>query len=102
VTQDLVADIRALRTQGKERLQRRRSLLRLRRVLSALLDGKLTFTPRPDQRYEITGRIVTGALVHLPACPQGDSRYGEHERLRDVEGMDRADFPHGVATAMVG
>jgi hypothetical protein len=40
--------------------------------------------------------------VFLMGCPQGDSRYGEHERLRDVEGMDGADFPHGVATAMVG
>ncbi len=44
-----------------------------KRALSTLLDGKLTFTPLPDKHYEITGRIVTGALVHLPLCPQGDS-----------------------------
>ena len=44
-----------------------------KRALSTLLDGKLTFTPLPDKRYEITGRIVTGSLVHLPGCPQRES-----------------------------
>jgi|HubBroStandDraft_2_1064218.scaffolds.fasta_scaffold222690_2 hypothetical protein len=42
-----------------------------KRALSTLLDGKLTFTP-PNKRYEITGRVVTGALVHLPERPQGE------------------------------
>lgn len=40
-------------------------------ALSALLDGKLTFTPRPDRRFEITGRIMTGAFVHFPASLRG-------------------------------
>jgi hypothetical protein len=44
-----------------------------KRALSTLLDGKLTFTPLQDKRYEITGRIVTGALVHLPERPQRES-----------------------------
>jgi DNA repair exonuclease SbcCD ATPase subunit len=44
-----------------------------KRALCSLLDGKLTFTPTDDKQYEITGRIVTGALVHLPLRPQGAS-----------------------------
>ena len=44
-----------------------------KRALCSLLDGKLTFTPTDDKQYEITGRIVTGALVHLPLRPQRDS-----------------------------
>jgi hypothetical protein len=69
-----------------------------KRALSALLDGKLTFTPRPDRRYEITGRVVTGALVPLPERPQGDTRYCEHEWLRWVGWMDGRD-QRGCVTA---
>ena len=59
-----IADVRAVMGRRGEEAKR---------ALSTLLDGKLTFTPTPDKQYEITGRIVTGALVHLPKCPQGDS-----------------------------
>jgi len=41
-----------------------------KRALAALLDGKLAFRPRPDKRYEVTGKVVTGALVHLLERPQ--------------------------------
>ena len=59
-----------------------------RRALSALLDGKLTFKPRPDKRYEVTGKVVTGALVHLLERPQRDTEVSAHE-LQPVLG----DFP---------
>jgi len=47
-----------------------------KRALSALLDGKLAFKPLADKRYEITGKVVTGALVHLLERPQRKSNPG--------------------------
>jgi hypothetical protein len=67
-----------LEKKALKRIQDCRSVMARRgdaakRALSALLDGKLTFRPRPDKRYEVTGKIVTGALVHLIERPQGVS-----------------------------
>jgi DNA invertase Pin-like site-specific DNA recombinase len=77
--QVLDLETRRMEKEARRRIEDVRAVMGRRgeeakRALAALLDGKLTFTPRPDQHYEITGRIVTGALVHLPACPQGDTR----------------------------
>ena len=44
-----------------------------KKALSALLDGKLAFKPLPDKRYAMTGKVVTGALVHLLERPQRES-----------------------------
>jgi site-specific DNA recombinase len=76
--QVLDLEARRMEKEARRRIEDVRAVMGRRgeaakRALSTLLDGKLTFTPLPDKRYEITGRIVTGALVHLPLCPQGDS-----------------------------
>jgi hypothetical protein len=34
--------------------------------------GKLLVTPNDDKEYEITARLVTGALVHSPLRPYVD------------------------------
>jgi len=51
-----------------------------KRALTALLDGKLTFKPVQGKRYEVTGKVVTGALVHLVERPQGAAINSMKER----------------------
>jgi hypothetical protein len=74
----LEIETRRLEKEALKRIQACRSVVARRRdaakrALAAVLYGKLAFKPRSDKRYEVTGKIVTGALVHLLERPQGDS-----------------------------
>ena len=76
--QVLDLEARRMEKEARRRIEDVRAVMGRRgeaakRALSTLLDGKLTFTPLQDKRYKITGRIVTGALVHLPERPQRES-----------------------------
>jgi hypothetical protein len=80
--QVLDLEARRMEKDARQRIRELRGVVGRRgeaakRALAALLDGKLTFTPTDDKQYEITGRIVTGALVHLPLRPQRDSNPAE-------------------------
>ncbi len=62
-----IADLRAVMARNPEEAKR---------VLVALLDGKLTFTPtetKEGRRYAISGKVATGALLHRmePAAAVG-------------------------------
>lgn len=82
----LSMEVRRLEASVRKRLDEFRELLdrepaEARKIVEALLDGPLKFRPietTEGKRYEITGRIATGALLQaLPCpqreCPQGDS-----------------------------
>ncbi len=76
--QVLDLESRRMEKEARARIQDCRAVMGRRgeaakRALSALLDGKLAFKPLPDKRYEVTGQVVTGALVHLFERPQRES-----------------------------